>query len=64
MQIKTAIIFQKKYLNKKQLKIMDTLNKSKKCLLVVQLCPTLCAPIDCSLPGSSVHGILQAKVLE
>ena len=24
---------------------------------VVQLCPTLCDPIDCSLPGSSVHGI-------
>ena len=25
---------------------------------------TLCDPIDCSLPGSSVHGILQARVLE
>ena len=24
--------------------------------LVVQLCPTLCDPMDCSLPGSSVHG--------
>ena len=31
---------------------------------VAQLCPTLCDPMDCSLPGSSVHGILQAKVLE
>ena len=31
---------------------------------VAQLCPTLCNPIDCSLPGSSVHGILQAIVLE
>ena len=29
-----------------------------------QLCPTLCDPVDCSLPGSSVHGILQAKILE
>ena len=28
------------------------------------LCPTLCNPMDCSLPGSSVHGILQAKILE
>ena len=28
-----------------------------------QLCPTLCNPIDCSLPGSSVHGIFQARVL-
>ena len=28
------------------------------------LCPTLCDPLDCRLPGSSVHGILQARVLE
>ena len=27
-------------------------------------CPTLCDPMDCSLPGSSLHGILQARVLE
>ena len=27
-------------------------------------CPTLCDPMDCSLPGSSVHGISQARVLE
>ena len=32
--------------------------------LVAQLCPTLCDPMDCSPPGSSVHGILQARVLE
>ena len=31
---------------------------------LLQLCPTLCDPMDCSLPGSSVHGILQARVLE
>ena len=31
---------------------------------VAQLCPTLCDPKDCSLPGSSVHGILQARILE
>ena len=30
----------------------------------LQLCPTLCNPMDCSLPGSSVHGILQARILE
>ena len=29
-----------------------------------QLCPTLCNPMDCSPPGSSVHGIFQARVLE
>ena len=28
---------------------------------VAQSCPTLCDPVDCSLPGSSVHGVLQAK---
>ena len=32
--------------------------------LVAQLCPTLCNPMDCSPPGSSVHGILQARILE
>ena len=31
---------------------------------VAQLCPTLRNPMDCSLPGSSVHGIFQARVLE
>jgi len=31
---------------------------------VIQSCPTLSDPMDCSLPGSSVHGIFQARVLE
>ena len=31
---------------------------------VAQLCPTLSDPMDYSLPGSSVHGIFQARVLE
>ena len=31
---------------------------------VTQSCPTLCDPVDCSLPSSSVHGIFQARVLE
>ena len=31
---------------------------------VAQLCPTLCDPMDYSLPASSVHGILQARILE
>ena len=33
-------------------------------VLVTQLCPTLCDPLDCSPSVSSVHGILQAKILE
>ena len=32
--------------------------------LVAKSCPTLCEPMDCSLPGSSVHGLLQARILE
>ena len=32
--------------------------------LVTQFCPTLCNPIDCSPPGSCVHGILQVRILE
>ena len=31
---------------------------------VAQLCPTLCDPMYCSPPGSSIHGIFQARVLE
>ena len=33
-------------------------------MLVAQSCPTLCDPMDCSLPGSSVHGIFQGRILE
>ena len=33
-------------------------------ILVPELGPTLCNPIDCGLPGSCVHGILQARILE
>ena len=34
------------------------------CCLVTKQCPSLCDPMDCSLPGSSVHGILQARMLK
>ena len=34
------------------------------CAQSLQSCPTLCHPMDCSPPGSSVHGILQARILE
>ena len=39
-------------------KILESKNE------VVQSCPTLCNPMDCGLPGSLVHGIFQARVLE
>ena len=32
-------------------------------MLVTQLSPTLCDPMDCSPPGYSIHGILQARIL-
>ena len=41
----------------------DQITFSPLCL-VVQLCLTLCDPMDCSLLGSSVHGIFQARILE
>ena len=34
------------------------------CCLVTELCPTLWDPIGCSLPGSSIHGIFQVRILE
>ena len=33
-------------------------------VLITQLCPILCESMDCSLSGSSVHGIIQARILE
>ena len=41
-----------------------TLKPEVKWSEVGQSCPTLCDPMDCSLPGFSVHGILQARILE
>ena len=38
--------------------------KGKWKVLVIQSCPTLCDPMDCSLPGCSFHEILQARILE
>ena len=34
------------------------------CMSVIHSCAALCDPMDCSPPGSSVHGILQARILE
>ena len=33
------------------------------CAKLLQLCPTLCDPMDCSLPGSFAHGVFQARIL-
>ena len=46
--------------------VQETGSKTKKVSEseVTQSCPTLCDPIYCSPPGSSVHGIFQARILE
>ena len=44
--------------------LLGLVPRVKVTILVTQSCPTLCDPMDCSPPGSSVHGILQARLLE
>ena len=46
--------------------ILSLLDVVHVCMLrcLIQSCPTLCTPMDCSPPGFSVHGILQARILE
>ena len=46
----------------KQMFKISTLYQVK--VLITQLCLTLCNPLDCNLPGSSFHGILQARIME
>ena len=45
-------------------KIISHIHFENRYVLIEQLCLTLCNPMDCSPPASSVHGILQASVLE
>ena len=56
----------KKYLKKifHGAEINNIVNQLLMCARLLQLCPTLCNPMDCSLPDSSVHGVLQARILE
>ena len=50
------------FLKFKYLKV--TLNIVTNCVCAYSVCLSLCNPMDCSLPGSSVHGIFQARILE
>ena len=52
-----TLVFCQKTIHKK----MEGWNKQRCVSEVTQSCPTLCDPMNCSLPGSSVHGIFQAK---
>ena len=45
-------------------KVMNSYDAKAAAAKLLQLCPTLCNPMDCNLPGSSVHGIFEARVLE
>ena len=52
------------HLNMLSMLVITFLPRSESESEVAQSCPTLCNPMDCSLPSSSVHGIFQAIVLE
>ena len=43
---------------------LNVLSPTADLVLVIQSCPTLCDPVDCKPLGSSIHGILQARILE
>ena len=45
-------------------KVSNTPQIDTLCVLVAQSCPTLCHPMDCSPPGSSIYGIFQVRILE
>ena len=47
-----------------RLLVMTPIDQMEVKVLLTQSCPTLCNPMDCSPPGSSVHGIPQARILE
>ena len=49
---------------RKNLRPCSGIQETSCCRLVTKLCLTLCKPMDCCLPGSSVHGISQARILE
>ena len=51
-------------IGKEEVKLLLCADDMNQFSSVAQSCPTLCDPMDCSLPGSSVHGILQARILE
>ena len=60
---------QMEFLDILQEAVIKAIPKEKKCKTTekkkkVKSCPTLCDPMDCSLAGSSVYGVLQARILE
>ena len=45
-------------------KFVSISEAARACVVSLPSCLTLCAPVDCSLPGSSLHGILRARMME
>ena len=56
--------FCESYIKKKKVEKTGRINSAAAATKSLQSCLTLCDPMDCTLPGSSVHGILQARILE
>ena len=61
---KTTVVAETSGENWQLLKHPAELCPNRSEVLVTQSCPTLCTPMDCGPPGSSVHGVLQARILE
>ena len=57
-------LYQKSEIKEKLTEQMAILLASTPEVLLAQSCPTLSDPMDCSPPGSPVHGIFQARILE
>ena len=60
--MENVLLNQKNEQNKKNIRYVADAKKNK--FWITQSCPTLCDPMDSNPPGSSVHGILQARILE
>ena len=61
---RTSVVGITLLLSLKKKQCSSNINTKKVKVLVAQSCPTLCNPMDCSPSGSSIHGILQARLLE
>ena len=61
---KTTALTRRNFVGKVMSLLFNMLSAAAAAAKSLQSCPTLCNPMNCRLPGSSVHGIFQARVLE
>ena len=64
LTVRWWFIFSFYFIKKSNISVIIKGSESKSESEVAQSCPTLFDPVDCSPPGCSVHGIVQARVLE